>query len=153
MHDLEIAGIRLVPNHPSGQDGDFGAENCFDSDLSTACRPVIGSNKSSLLIELGPNTRIQCATLQSCPLYNIKSITIYTPTNDVEDYPQSYHHIKVGWKTLLLFFSRVSRKPVHEAGSQKTDFGILQNAPTFLCQISVQTNVRKEVLLKYRSFC
>ena len=119
MHDLEIASLRLVPNHPRGQEGDFGAENCFDSDLSTACRPVIGSRKSSLLIELGPNTAIQCATIQSCPLYNIKSITIYTPTNDVEDYPASYHHIKVGWNTLLWFLflesrDNLSMRPVHK---------------------------------------
>ena len=113
MHDLEIVGIKLVPDHPSGQDGDFGAENCFDSDLSTACQPATGSRKSSILIQLG-NTE-QCRQMQSCPLFDIKSITIYTPTDYIIGY-QAYHDIKVGWKMSLWFLAvhrQLNRWPCH----------------------------------------
>ena len=93
MRDLEIATIKLYPDHPSGQGGDFEASKCKDMKLTTACQPVAGSKKSSLLIELGSDCT---EPSQGCQVFDIKSVTIYTPTIDVPRYQADYHNIKVG---------------------------------------------------------
>ena len=102
MHDLGIGRISFVPDQRGDREVDFRAENCFDSDLSTTCQPAVGSRKSSILIQLGDTQ--QCTQYQNCPLFDIKSITIYTPSNYIIGY-REYHDIQVGWKMSLWFLA------------------------------------------------
>ena len=96
MHDLEIGGVELQPNYGPGQAGDFGGANCFDSNLKTACRPNTASEKSAISLELkGPCFE----TTKTCPQFDIKSITIYTPTVNVQGYQAGTHNIKVSLRT------------------------------------------------------
>ena len=96
MHDLEIGGVELQPNYGPDQAGDFGGANCFDSNLKTACRPNTASEKSAISLELnGPCFE----TTKTCPQFDIKSITIYTPTVNVPGYQAGNHKIKVSLRT------------------------------------------------------
>ena len=94
MHDLEIGGVELQPNYGPDQAGDFGGSRCIDSNLKTACRPNTASEKSAISLELkGP-----CFET-TCPQFDIKSITIYTPTVNVPGYQAGTHNIKVSLRT------------------------------------------------------
>ena len=102
--------MELQPNYGLGGQGlHFGAAWCFDSNLKTACSPanlfdpatlqrVTGTVTSALAFEL----KEECfPTTSTCPQFDIKSVTIYTPTVNISGYQPGFHSIKVSLRNSL----------------------------------------------------
>ena len=105
MQDLEIGTVELQPNYgPHDPEGvTFGGQNCIDSNLKTSCRPdESDENRKQSAISLEFK---ELCFKTSCPEFDIKSITIYTPTVAIQGQDHGTEH------KLKVILSNL--KPVH----------------------------------------
>ena len=85
LHDLRIKRVQLWP--PTTRP-EFVGENCIDSNLDTNCRPQPRGPKASFYFALeldGP------AGFE----FDVKSVTIYTPSQEVEGYKSLGYTLQV----------------------------------------------------------
>ena len=83
------SGVRCSHNVEAGESSDsvqFKAEHCIDSDLATSCRPEDTGPHAISVKLLGP------ADVE----FDVKSVTIYTPTYHVRGNTPLADDIKVG---------------------------------------------------------